>query len=1046
MTNDNGDLNSPRNSDPNSSSKGDKTLKAPSDDVGPGVDTSSRPVPKLGEQENVGDHSQTMRRIFIGPMPRKRVVDETGDLDDSRYNDVLEHFVESHGHNLFIKMGGREEDWGDDAARAIRERLLERINDSLWLHAKKTGRAKRGMVTQNTEWVGSSFEVGEILGVSMLAGKQGFDTTKVDDGAENPQAGPSSESAGAGTPRPPTSVGAQSSYITAPEGPSLRPSPSVINGQSSGESERSSKGILSLPEGRRRVTSQSGRSGPSNLKNMASVRSIVTTRSKKKDKGKARVRYEDEERPVHAPPPTGAKDPAPPGEVLARAPTEVMDSSAAAVEVAAQAKVGLDDEEASSSDIIMRDRMLVRVIHSNNHDFEKPFNDKMCRSTRHLEFQKWSECIVIWRKNRIEIYQDYRSLCKERFLGHKRLSFVIPLSSKDTTLSLYSLVDFSFCLVSPSRPVKTTGWLRRQWTLLRGDRGMDLFILRSQSRSRSVDWYWRLWSELGGTLPESLDVSIPLINVRVKVFLPTNGDRRPLTRDRVITLCEKSTDNVDGLANLREEQVVQKNRKLELCWRTETKLDWVWLDNDVEGNQRDNAVCYGIALQDTHVPATLELRAAEHYSTYIKQGESVRLAEPPAIEGYVYIVKPVPQSRSLVYLSTNDGWLFSTRSTHAVPPPTTTSVAVFMSNGPAQFRKEEMNRQRVLIIRSRGFWDLRTVVMVRRAFQLVPETKDGNVQPQLDGEGHWYLNRAAEEAPEWPEIERMDSDDVDVPGDDALNSSQDKPRLRMHRAFELVFKSGHVMRFEAHSRKLALEWITRLRELITYWTLRHRADARLEMSILKESYGIDKITPGKLEKVASLPPDPTHGSHHLPTFWNWCVLDACRSVLKSGRLFTKSKLEGQYVHSQLFLVEGQVVQFTLSFEGTMHHQRGKVISLLDAYVCSGFYAARELPLYDYDPNATSNARIYADGLEAKNADEDIIFMIWYRKQTVLARNNYNTIPVKRMSSKPKMLICRARSRLERDAWCWALNSEMERVTRAARKREEQIREQASPMV
>ncbi len=292
------------------------------------------------------------------------------------------------------------------------------------------------------------------------------------------------------------------------------------------------------------------------------------------------------------------------------------------------------------------------------------------------------------------------------------------------------------------------------------------------------------------------------------------------------------------------------------------------------------------------------------------------MTEPPAIEGYVYIVKPVPQSRTLVYLSTNDGWLFSTRSTQALPPPTTTSVAVFMSSGPAQFRKEEMNRQRIQILRARGFWDLRTVVMVRRAFRVVPEATENSVQPPVDDEGHWYINRAAENVPDWPELERTESDDADVPGDEALNASQDRPRLRMHRAFELVFKSGYAMRFEvrmhriyfstllnstisilwqAHSRNLALEWITRLRELTAYWTLRHQADARLEMSILKDSYGIDKITPAKLEKVASLPPDPTHGSQYLPTFWNWCALDACRAVLKSGRLFTKSKLLEQYV-------------------------------------------------------------------------------------------------------------------------------------------------------
>lgn len=86
--------------------------------------------------------------------------------------------------------------------------------------------------------------------------------------------------------------------------------------------------------------------------------------------------------------------------------------------------------------------------------------------------------------------------------------------------------------------------------------------------------------------------------------------------------------------------------------------------------------------------------------------------------------------------------------------------------------------------------------MVRRAFQLTPEVKDSSVRPQVDGEGHWYVNRAAEEAQEWPELSRMESDDADVPGDDALNTSQDRPRLRMHRAFELVFKSGHVVRFE----------------------------------------------------------------------------------------------------------------------------------------------------------------------------------------------------------------------------------------------------------
>jgi len=405
MSTDNGNLFSSNDSESRSSLNHDeiRTQLADSDDVGLGVSTSSRPVPKLGDQGNVVDHSQTMRRVFIGPMPRKRVVDEAGNLDDSNYNEVLEHFVENHGYSLFMKMGGREEDWGEDAARAIRERLLERINDSLWVHAKKTGRTKRGVVTQSTEWVGTSFEVGEILGVSMFSGKK---DGALSDGNMSAQLAPPSNLGGASTARPAISIGPQSSYATAPEGPTLQPSSSFINGQSSGESERSSKGILPAPGTPRRVTPQSRRSG-SNMKKMASARSILSTQAKRKDKGKARVRYEDDQQDGNVSPAIGAKDPAPPGEVLARDPTAIMESSAAAVEVAIHPEVAPGFEESPPSDIIMRDRMLVRVIHSNIPDFKKPFNDKSCRSTRNLEFQDWSECIVIWRKKRIEVYQNY---------------------------------------------------------------------------------------------------------------------------------------------------------------------------------------------------------------------------------------------------------------------------------------------------------------------------------------------------------------------------------------------------------------------------------------------------------------------------------------------------------------------------------------------------------------------------------------------------------------------------------------------------------------
>lgn len=92
----------------------------------------------------------------------------------------------------------------------------------------------------------------------------------------------------------------------------------------------------------------------------------------------------------------------------------------------------------------------------------------------------------------------------------------------------------------------------------------------------------------------------------------------------------------------------------------------------------------------------------------------------------------------------------------------------------------------------------------------------------------------------WPRVETADSDVEDEGGNDGLAKAADKGKMRMKRSFELVFKSGYVMRFEviillrevefafnsstsqAHSCKIAIDWIARLRALITYWKLRHR--------------------------------------------------------------------------------------------------------------------------------------------------------------------------------------------------------------------------------
>ena len=111
---------------------------------------------------------------------------------------------------------------------------------------------------------------------------------------------------------------------------------------------------------------------------------------------------------------------------------------------------------------------------------------------------------------------------------------------------------------------------------------------------------------------------------------------------------------------------------------------------------------------------------------------------------------------------------------------------------------------------------------------------------------------------------------------------------------------------QTYSCAAALEWITRLRPLVSYWKKRHQADARLEMDIAHASTGRDRITPqrprdehthdGGAHRDGPIEP-PLDRDGTLPDlsfFYNWCVIEGCRPILKCGRLYGRKGLYGQY--------------------------------------------------------------------------------------------------------------------------------------------------------
>ncbi|EIW80949.1 hypothetical protein CONPUDRAFT_103997 [Coniophora puteana RWD-64-598 SS2] len=955
--------------------------------------------------------------------------------DDSSTSS-LSRIIEHHALHFFLRMGGKFDDWEEATRQGMRDDMLERWQRSEW-----GGGLKRRTVgsTATTQWVGGSFEVGDVLGVNIL---------------EDPPAGPSL----ADPPRSssstrdthavslvPSTVG-ESSFVTA------------NSSLSSIEGHPATNGDALQPVNSNTETSETRgfmNASPSPNLTGASYHAastealIVPEMSLNRNKSRKNVHYVDE-------PPTPqlqltSEEPAAPSEVLNRSGDEVNETSAGAT-------AEVDTPPLNREGIVYRDRMLVRVSYTKSENLSRTFNEHENRVTSHLRYEDWAEFLVVWRKDRIELYEDYSMPGKEWVTGHKHLAFVIPLRSRRTQVSLYSFTDLSFCILCPPTPVHNGETKARQIFHL-AKVGTNVFIFKTKSRTRAVDWVWHLWQKFGGEIPTSLEIRCPNIDSRIKLAVPV-GDTTDLdkafamfSKSNIINLVRNSLKEVSGSAVMSDWEAIisQKDavgKSIELAWRSEAKLDWIWWDKDVDGNSRDWAMLCGMALKQAGKPAQLELRLQEHFPSTLHLSNGVKMQEPPGLEGYLNRIKPRTQVKQEVYVSTHDGNLFFLAPGSAGPP---TPPNVHLSSGvlpPADdivhsLRNEESHRESKQVQTAYGVIDLRHILLVRRATDPTPHI-------QVD------VTQLTQEAADYnmhPEFSLFDpdgSDNEDEGGEAGLSNATNKPGLRLKRSFEIIMESGTIVRFEAYSCNVCLEWLMRLRSLVLYWKQRHRIDAHDEMEVAYSASRQLRLTP-RVTKCHQ-----QHGSDHAPepltdpeapmpalsSLYHWCVLLGCRPIIKSGRAFVRKGLRGQYKLVQLFLVAGHLIQYHVSPRSPLHHRRSKEISLLDAYVCSGYLAALTLRREEFRPDNTAIARHYNDGLETEDPEEDTLFIIWYRKNksppsSAMGQTNTSNIPS--LSAKNHIAVFRTRSKIERDTWCWALNHELDKMARDNVDRERLLR-------
>ena len=84
-----------------------------------------------------------------------------------------------------------------------------------------------------------------------------------------------------------------------------------------------------------------------------------------------------------------------------------------------------------------------------------------------------------------------------------------------------------------------------------------------------------------------------------------------------------------------------------------------------------------------------------------------------------------------------------------------------------------------------------------------------------------------------------------------------------------------------------------------YWKQRLRDDTAIEMNLMKECHAEAVITVSRRSiwnnlSVPAPPQDSENASLYMDELWNWCSLEGCRQIIKSGRLFMKTKMRARY--------------------------------------------------------------------------------------------------------------------------------------------------------
>jgi len=123
-------------------------------------------------------------------------------------------------------------------------------------------------------------------------------------------------------------------------------------------------------------------------------------------------------------------------------------------------------------------------------------------------------------------------------------------------------------------------------------------------------------------------------------------------------------------------------------------------------------------------------------------------------------------------------------------PPGLTPISGAYAD-PLTFRHAEIRRGSNQIMTATGVCDLRSIVAVRRASH--PTSAHVHNERETQNNAIWMKI--------WQTPEEKSADDEeDEGGEVGLSKSSDRSRTRVRRSFELLLKTGHIVRFEVNCK------------------------------------------------------------------------------------------------------------------------------------------------------------------------------------------------------------------------------------------------------